>query len=118
MKKKYPTLQEAFMSEISKDVSQKYISKVKLKNNKKLYKQLLKITNAISNLYRRDFTPTEAAEFLKTFISLNPDINPLKNFDTLGVKMFIHGKEKDREEVGKEKRYYEEVIQAYIKNYL
>jgi len=118
IKKKYPTLKEVFLPEISKDVSEKYVSKMKNVNRKNLYKKLVRLSKSIDTLYDKNISPTKAAQLLKTFLSLNPEINPIKRFDTLGVKMFLHNIEKDSTELGKLKRYYENVIEAYIKHYL
>ena len=115
---KYPTLKEAFLTEIDSAVADEYVSKMKLRNNKSLYKKLYRLSKTITRLYNKDISPTRAAGMLKTFSSLNPEINPLKDFDTMGIKMFIHNQQKDSKEVGKEKRYYENVIQAFMKNYL
>lgn len=118
MKSKYPTLKEVYLQELTRDVSDKYVKKVKGKRNKTLYRQLMKLSKFITKIYSKDISPTDASELIKNFVSLNPEINPIKHFDTLGVKMFIHNQSKDAKEIGKEKRYYEEVVQAYIKKYL
>jgi len=116
--KKYPTLKEVFLPEISKDISKKYISKMKNRSKRKIYKKLDRLSKIINKFYNSGVSPTKAAELLKNFISSNPDVNPLKSFDTLGIKMFLYDAEKESVELGKEKRYYENVLQAYMRNYL
>lgn len=113
-----PTLKEVYLNELTKDVSQRYVYKIRSKEDKELYKDLYKLAKMIAVLYKKGLEPTVASEKLKTFISLHPEMNPLKHFDTMGVKMFLHSQEKDSKVIGKEKRYYEDVIQAYLKNYL
>jgi hypothetical protein len=116
--RKYPLLKEVYLSELTKNVSKKYVKKISSKVDKKLYRGLLRLSKIIARLYNNNVTPTDAAQKLKTFISLHPEFNPLKHFDTLGVKMFLHTQEKKSEELGKEKRYYENVIEAFLKDQL
>ena len=106
-----------YLNEIDKRQSANYFSEIQTKNPD-LFKQLSSQAKLIIALYRAGKSPTKSAKRLVYNMKKNKDINPVKDGDTLGVQMFIDmlaGSNSDSREIGKIKRFYNDVFNALFR---
>lgn len=105
---------EAYIQEIDQEESLGYYKELSLKDEE-LFNELEKLTAIIIRMRRAGKTPGEATNTIHSWLTRFPDLNPLKSGDTLGIKMFIDNLVDDPEEAGNVKRYYDDLLNALLK---
>jgi hypothetical protein len=115
IKSTYPTLKEVFIDEISFDVAHNFVKRIANRHNKDFYKKLAGIAKIVVRLYEMGLTPSDALKRMESIFRKFPELNPEKNIDSTGVKMFIQTMIKHRHESGNAKRFYDNVINALLR---